>query len=392
MKNHVLIINPNNDTFSNPTLVLVLEKLMKEKDLVVTLLSPKQIIDQHKKFESINILVLPEISVNWGLNFTKWYKKIKFASFLKSYCRKHAIRQVIGVDPIGLIYGGRLKKALKKINLHYFSFEIFFSDELNSSSYYKSIKNKEIFYSRFIDTLLIQDEHRLKLLKKENNLILNKIKHFLIPVSPNCDLIEGDNRSKWRRKLGISDEKIVILHSGSVEKWSGAEYLLQILQKKVPDNVLILIHSKNELDINNLIHKKLLDLEMNNKSLMIHKKIFSDYTEYLSFLQISDLGLVFYKSDSNSPYTGKNIQNIGLASGKLSCFLSQEIPCVFHQTPLYVELNEKYNFAFEINNFDQISDFFESLSIEKILIKKGNTKTIFNNELNANLKIEEYLK
>ena len=93
-------------------------------------------------------------------------------------------------------------------------------------------------------------------------------------------------------------------------------------------NVLLLIHSKSELNPQNKIHNNLLELEKNSESVLIHKTVFSDFTEYLSFLQVADYGLVLYQKDESSPYTGKNIVEIGLASGKFACFMSQGIPVI----------------------------------------------------------------
>jgi ADP-heptose:LPS heptosyltransferase len=362
---HVLVINPNNDTYSNPTLVSVFEALLDTNDFKITLLAPQQIIEKPQHFDQISELILQENSVNWSKKIQTWLPKIKAILRLRKFCQKEKVDIIIGIDPIGLIIAGRIKRLLKKIHLHYFSFELFFSDEIESNPYLKKLKAKEIFYSKYINSLLIQDEHRLQLLVDENKINLEKINYFLIPVSPTQGKIEGDNKSLWRNKLGISKNKIVLLHSGSLEKWSGGELLIENIEKGIPENFLILIHSKSELNPENKIHQKLLELEKYKDSILIHKTVFTDFTEYLAFLQVADFGLVLYQKDESSPYTGKNIVEIGLASGKFSCFMSQGIPVVTSNSQTFNAILKDHKIGLSIQreiNFKvlKMQDIYES--------------------------------
>ncbi len=222
--------------------------------------------------------------------------------------------------------------------------------------------------------------------------IIEKINHFLIPVSPTQGKIEGENKSLWRNKLGISENKMILLHSGSLEKWSGGEILIENIEKGIPANVLILIHSKSELNPQNKIHSKLLELEKNSDSVLIHKTVFSDFTEYLSFLQVADFGLVLYQKDESSPYTGKNIVEIGLASGKFSCFMSQGIPVITSNSSYYRKLlsTNKIGFCLNENQFD-----FKQLSeqnSERMLIFKQNSVSFFDKDLNNTKKTKDFIK
>ncbi len=380
----VLFINPNRDTFSNPTLVAVLDKMILSKKLKVTILTPKQVIDAPSHLNEINFIDLPDFSVNWSKKVKTWFSKISFLIKLVRFCQKNKIKDIVGIDPVGLIYAGRIKRILSSLNLHYFSFEIFFRDEVKNLDYYRKIKEKEVYYSKFIDFLLIQDEVREQLLVQENNLNPTNFKTFLIPVSPNCGLIEGDNRSQWRNKLNIAENKIVLLHSGSMEKWSGGELIIKMLESGLAENQLIVVHSKSEFDLENPIHSKLLELEQQGFPVLIHKTRFSDYDEYLSFLHLADFGLVLYEKDSSTPYTGRNIEEMGLASGKFACFMSQEIPVVALNSRIFKELNNKYNFGFVIENLSEI----KLINLNEDF--KSHTLNLYQHELNAMSLVEEY--
>jgi glycosyltransferase involved in cell wall biosynthesis len=291
-----------------------------------------------------------------------------------------------------LIIGGRIKRLFKRLKLHYFSFEIFFSEEVESNPYLKKLKDKEIFYSKYINSLLIQDEHRLQLLVNENKINLNKINHSLIPVSPNQGLIEGENRDIWRKKMSITEDKIVLLHSGSLEKWSGGEILIENIEKGIPVNVLILIHSKSELNPQNKIHNKLLELEKNSDSVLIHKTVFSDFTEYLAFLQVADFGLVLYQQDESSPYTGKNIAEIGLASGKFSCFMSQGIPVITSTSSYYKKLISTNNIGFYFDESEIDLNQISKQDRDGMLILKQNSVSFFEKDLDNKKRIKDFVK
>lgn len=391
MMKHVLIINPNKDTFSNPSLVSILETLMKDKGIKVILLSPKQLIQKPFHFEAIEEIVLADLSVNWGKNIKTWWPKLKFLFKLKNICKKEKISTIIAVDPIGLIIGGRIKLLIKKIKLHYFSFEIFFQDELVGNTYFEKLKRKEIKYTHQIDCLLIQDEERSQLLFQENKITGANIQQFFIPVAPNSVLIPGDNRQKWRTKLGISDDKIVLLHSGSLEKWSGGEMLIDLINLGLGENQLLLIHTKTPLDLSNPIHREIYSLQERDLPILIHETVFSDFEEYLAFLQIADLALTLYEKDLSSPYSGKNIEHIGLASGKFSCYLSQGIPVIVTYSKMYEKLNLEQNFAFIVKNVAEIQKLLLSLKKEDLQHKKLSSKIIYEKYLQVDSTLKQYL-
>lgn len=388
---HVLIINPNRDTFSNPSLVALLESLMQDKRIKVTLLSPKQMIQKPVRFEGVEEITLSDLSVNWGKNVFTWLPKLKFIIKLKKKCKAEGISTIIAIDPLGLIFGGRIKLLLKKIKLHYFSFEIFFQDELSGNTYFQKLKKKEIKYSKLIDCLLIQDEERSQLLMQENHIQKSEIKQFFIPVAPNSAKIPGENCQKWRTKLGISEDKIVLLHSGSLEKWSGGEMLIDLINLGLGENQVLVIHTKSPLDLNNPIHREIISLKEKGKPILIHETVFSDFDEYLAFLQIADLCLALYEQDLSSPYTGKNIEHIGLASGKFSCYLSQEIPVIVTYAKMYQKLNLEENFAFVVKNVAEIQMLLVSLKKEDLQLKSIASKVIFEKYLKVNSSLKNYL-
>ena len=150
------IVTPNTDTFTNPTMVSLLRYLQSKGETVV-MFGPQQYPQMPEEFADIRFE-----PTHFKLSFRNpkaWKKQIL------SYCK---VKRCLGdgsgctlmtVDPLGLVTGGRIKRWLcPKVKLSYLSFEIFFKDELKG--HYLKMKEKEIFYSRYIDSLLTQDETR----------------------------------------------------------------------------------------------------------------------------------------------------------------------------------------------------------------------------------------
>lgn len=359
---HILFINPNKDTFTNPTLVMLFEKLSSSPAARISLLTPEQTLSAPGYLKHIRQVYFPVFGVTWSKKIWTWLPKRKAQKQLERFCEQEQVSLVIAIDPVGLIVGGRVKKQLPHLKLHYLSFELFFSDELASFPYYQKIKQKEVYYSRFIDCLLIQDEERRDLLLTENKISLSNINSFLVPVSPAASGIDPASGPEWRKKLGIADNQLVLIHSGSLEKWSGGNYVLEILRGGLPANVLLLIHSREKLHVSNPVHRKLLDFKAKGYPVLIHETVFEKYTDYLDFLQVADLALALYQADGNSPYTGKNIAHIGLASGKFACYMSRGIPTIVTRSNSYEKLLRQYDFGFLVANTSDIREIVVSLN------------------------------
>jgi hypothetical protein len=68
-----------------------------------------------------------------------------------------------------------------------------------------------------------------------------------------------------------------------------------------------------------------------------------DMGEILSGVSV---GIAFYKPISNSLYCGKNLEYLGLASGKISTFLRYGIPVIMNQIGIYASLAIEHGFGF----------------------------------------------
>jgi hypothetical protein len=274
--------------------------------------------------------------------------------------------------------------------MHYFSFEIFFRDELMNNILLQKIKTKEIKYSSKLSAIVVQDEYRKGMLYEENCLNNQElIDYYLIPVAPSRNKFKAEGAKTYRAKLGIDSEAKVLVHSGSVEKWSGMEIVIEALKKGIPKNYTILIHSKFPLDLNNDLHKELIDLSKNGYPVIVHDNQFADYSDYCAFLSSFDFGLALYVKDSTSYYTGKNITEIGLASGKFSTYMLMDMPTIATTCFSYQNLNSDYCFGSLINDADGLINVLNSNTLPAI--PKGNCKKIYDLLLDPAITMDAYI-
>ena len=380
MHQKILIITPNNDTFTNPTMIALFQ-LLKEKETITYLFGP----EQHPSCPE-NLFGVKHIQSSFKLSFfrnPKYYIS-QFLSYYKIFrcLKRNKINTLLAVDPMGLIVGGRVKRFLgKHLHLSYLSFEIFFKEEL--SGYYLSLKNKEIYYSRYIDSLLIQDEKRKKMLFQENNIDLKEENVALVPVSPTK--INISEKLNIHEKLGISKDKKLAVYSGSVGKWCGTEAIIDIFNKGYwDDNYNLVFHTRKPIKQGDAYYDELMQLH-NNKSIpfTLHPNPFGTFEELLAFLAGFDIAFALYYPNSDNPYYGMNMKEIGLSSGKFSTYMMVGLPTIVTPCSIYEELLKKYQFGAILKD---IKD-----AIKKIESQQNEAKKLYLEILNPTLKVSNYI-
>jgi hypothetical protein len=385
---HILLINPNSDTFSNPVLFKIIEELNSTKSIKLTLVLTWQTTELPDIFKDVKIINLNQINVNYPLKFWKAIPTLLSTLYLVLYSKFQKVNKIVGVDSLGFILASRVKYWIRKISVHYFSFEIFFEEELSLFPADLKVKIKEKRYGKYLDCLVIQDRHRQELLLNENNWKDFNFKTFLLPVSYPLIQLDPTKRLEYRNKLGIAESEHIIIHSGSVAPWSGGNYLVSLLKAGLGLNTKLLVHSKTKINPDNVILTELSKLSALGYPVILHDESFADYEEYLNFLQIADIGLALYFSDYMSPFNGKNIEEIGLSSGKFSCYMLAAIPTITTPNEIYKELNERYDFGGIASSTSSI--LFEINRI-KMDDRKDNCQLLFKEQLDFSLFLGPYL-
>lgn len=379
----IVLITPNSDTFTNPTLTSLFH-ILKEKGIDVFLFGPDQ--QPSCPDNLINIKFIKSVfKLNLFRNPKHYLAHWSSYFILIRLLRKERINNVLAVDPLGIIVGGRIKQLFcKNIKLSYISFEIFFKKEL--SGHYLSLKKKEIYYSKFVDSLLIQDEKRRDLILYENNILLPENCIALVPVSPMK--IEVNTKPDIHSLLNIPKQKKLVVYSGSVGTWCGTKAIIEAFDKGYwSDNHWLVFHTRKSIQDDNLFYADLKRLDADpDMPFSMHPYPYGSFEGLAVFLSGFDMALALYYPNNENPYYGQNMKEIGLSSGKFSMYMMLGLPTIVTPCDIYVELIKKYLFGAVISEIEKIGDILCTSSFSK-----QNAFNLYEKELRPDKKLENYI-
>ncbi|MEO8209038.1 MAG: hypothetical protein ABI840_00640 [bacterium] len=373
----IAILTPKIDTFSNPILTLLIEKLI-EQDYKILFLGYEQMLTPPEIIGKINFYPLP-------FNFYKFKKDPNaFIKLFRQYFDLYKLLKVenkvsvmLCVDPFGLVIAGRINKIIN-MKLIYFSFEIFFEDEFYVQRK-KILKTLEMKYSKKVDLVVIQDARREKLLKNVNN-FNGRTKFMHIPVSPKPMELNSNSYNIFR-DLNIPEGKTIVVYSGTLQNWCGINEILSLFPQKWDPDFWLVIHSHHKIIENTEIKNKMENLQKTNCNFSYHNKPFYDYKDYIKFLSKCHIGLATYFPNNVDIFAGKNIQEIGLASGKFSTYMMIGLPTITTANSMYPELNQKYDFGETIENVSEIPGALVKI-VNNYENKIRGCKALYENVLN----------
>lgn len=360
----IAIFEPNSDFSTNPSLVALTEKLL-EIGAKVDLFS-HHFVDHHNLGTIIQQYSFPYRPRIWcyGLRrtFRNWRKYfINQAWHANSLLAHQKYNLVFGIDPEGIIAAYRYANK-KSIPFVYLSFEIFFRDELLKR--WECLEKKdEIIASQNADLVIVQDPWRANLLGQENS--VPKENFFYLPVSPGK--LKATKSNFLRKRYNIPKDKIIILHSGSFDDWTYAEELIENL-KRWPSNAVLVVHTRqNPKNKNHFINQ----LKKGNFQNVILSLTPLNRELYEEMVGSADIGLVLYKTIPKNKYLQKNIETIGLASGKFSVYMKYGLPIISIKQRTYTELLRQFNFGINMDDFSQITGAIEEISNKYEMYRKG---------------------
>jgi hypothetical protein len=252
---------------------------------------------------------------------------------------------IIGVDSKGVIKGYDYAKGFH-VPLVYISFEIFFRDEMTSKQQIRE-KRRECAASQFAEFVIIQDRKRKEFLGAENGIPAGKFEY--LPVSP-----KGTPRAKssdyLRKRYNIAESQVIVLHAGSFGDWTYAGELLDNATRW-PDDFVLVIHTRHKPKWTN---RYIRTVKHADKSNIILSTDPLPVDQYEQLVASADIGLTLYKTVPSSLYLQKNLQVIGLASGKFSVYMKYGLPVISIGQQSYAELLVDYAFGRNLESFEQM--------------------------------------
>lgn len=387
-----IVITPNTDTFANPTMVSIFERVEQEEGRVY-LFGPKQQAGCPENIHCVEQHVCDFRLEPWR-NPKRYLSQWRSYRQMAKYVEALGVKVAMVVDPMGVVAGGRLCKYFcKGLRLSYLSFEIFFRDELKG--YYRKMKDKEIDYSRYISSVLSQDENRYRLLCEENGLAV-EMPHSLVPVSTAPMNIA--HPVDIHERMGIGQDMKTVVYSGSIGTWCGTEAILDMFEQGWwPKGYHLVFHTRKPLAVVEVkedgangaktIEERLVALDKNeNIPFTLHAHPFDSFNDLGAFLKGFDMALALYYPNTESPYYGKNMQEIGLSSGKFSMYMMLGLPTIVTPCRTYAQLIEKYQFGAVLESAREIEESLAQIDEHS----SREAKRLYDEVLQP--EVEEYIK
>ncbi len=269
---------------------------------------------------------------------------------------KRGYSWLVGVDPVGLIISGTVA-TIFRAQFFYFNLEILFASEL-TSFYIRIIKVLERYFNRRSAFSVIQDQSRAEMLARENQIPLDTI--LLLPNSP-----AGEARPRrslyLRNKLGIADDQSLILHVGTLSKWTCTPELISA-SRRWPDQLALVLHSRqrgDELSFDWADHPWVKVSEGPVPSQVLPELIAS-----------ADVGLVLYRRDDHFMH-GDNIEYVGLSSGKMAEYLRCGVPVVVTAFPGLCEIVEQYRCGICVDGVDDLAGAIRGILADRAQYSQG---------------------
>lgn len=349
----IAVFEPDADLATNPSLTCLLEALTR-KGVQVDVFMPSD----DARYPTFNSFAtrypFPKPLSLWSGDLRKtlanWWDKGVWRFRVDRVFAEKAYDLIIGVNSLGVIVGCDYAKRFK-LPLIYMSFEIFFRDEL-SSFWEVREKKRECIASRLADLVIIQDQWRAQLLAVENGLATDKFEY--LPVSPSGSTKVATS-DYLRRRFNLADGQIIVLHAGSFTDWTYAEELLESAAHWPKDFTLV-IHTRYKPETTDRYIQKVGAQKLSNVILSTDPLPPDSYEQLVAS---ADMGLVLYKPMPHCRNTQKNIQTIGLSSGKFSYYMKYGIPVISINQRSYEHLLAEYGFGENIASPGEIPEALE---------------------------------
>lgn len=308
----IIIIHPEGNINNNPNLTGIVELLVQE-GWSVNIYSPRRShFKQHSPCDGAKLVLVDQKEEN-GCFLFQALDDLTRRLYIRSSFSGATL--LIGVDR-GIIEASIIANELN-IPFGLISYEITFEEETS-----KKFKSAEILACRNISFAIVPDKLRGKELAREN--IIPEDLLFYVPVAGRgFSGSVGFRPRLFNQRFGIPIESHIALYMGTVSKWAMCDALLTSVNKW-PENWHLVIHNRHGLDQET---NEIIMAAPNSRSrIHISTDPFDLVCQMRDFICSADLGIAFYKPSYQHMWLGKNLEYIGMASGKTATYLQHGIP------------------------------------------------------------------
>lgn len=323
----VLIIHADGNLFNNPTLKCVAD-MMLARGYEIDFRYPRSEAPM-PAVDGLRYLPFGARLWRWKTivyNRLAFYPLVLLMVLIEKLVLYRRYDLIVAVDRLGLIEAAALH-ALTGTPYILMSFEIMFASETSAR-----VKRLERVASRNVAFWTVQDEERAACLERENGLDPDRL--MLLPLAS-----RGPGKpaaARLRDALKIPPDKKVAMIMGSIADWTMAGELIESALEW-PDDWVLIVHDRY-----GMTDRRLAPMLGRIAPAIGHRIFVSDAAsdavdDMGCILTGIDVGLAFYKAVYIGPYLGKNLEHLGLASGKISTFLRHGVPVMTNEIGLYAQ-------------------------------------------------------
>jgi glycosyltransferase involved in cell wall biosynthesis len=267
--------------------------------------------------------------------------------------REEAFACVIGVDPDGLTLAHTLARGAPLV---YYSLELLLSYELITPSD-RQLKSVELELSRLAAFVIVQDEARGQLLAEDNGLALDRL--VLVPNAPPGPSRRQSSRY-WHDRFDLPTDARVVIHSGSLGDWTGVEAIVDSANEWPLPWVLV-IHTRHDAESSSYVDQ--LRSRSDARRILFSLKPVARQA-YDPLIDGADAGVAFYVPHAGSAFTQRNVQTIGLSSGKLAYYARAGLPVVVNRASSVADLVQACSMGVAVEDARAIGGALERLSAD----------------------------
>lgn len=296
---HIVFVHPEGNFWNNPQLSAIIEILLEQGKSVAVVAQERSFL-QAPFSTKMEVVLLPKRVARFLLRphvVPGGWLLFRTSRLARRLARRS--EQVIAIDTDGIVLASRFFNNGGELG--FISYELLFEAEVGASR-----KRMERLALRACNWFAAADSVRADELATENRLPREKV--ITAPVAHRQQDIDRALEGRARPETHVRR----VLHMGSTGTWTRLDEVADAVSTW-PDGWRLVVHDRyGQLQLHTTT--------VGPHRIEVSDKVYERNSDLLELVSKADVGLALY-AETRGPYTGRNIRNVGLSSGKALTYL-----------------------------------------------------------------------